>query len=174
MSVNIDVVDSSRRDNGFLVDERRLHPHAISCHDVASLVNGVLRRAGTESIARLRIFGHGHDGLQAVGGGTRPSAVQYIAIDNSGELMNRTTLSLLCGHFAAGAIVQLFGCRVARAYGELLLWELARLWQVRVQASNVRHDADPHDRFGSGHIREANADPTLWNSSPFASSGQGR
>jgi hypothetical protein len=59
MPVRIDVIDSTRRDNGFLAGQRRIHQNPVLCTDLATMVMGVIDRANGQAIERLRIFGHG-------------------------------------------------------------------------------------------------------------------
>jgi hypothetical protein len=160
MTVRIDVIDSSRRDNGFLEDQRRMHHNPVLCSDLPTMVVGVIERAGGQTIERLRIFGHGRGGVQAVGGGTRPQLHQLIAVNSEGNLYNAYLLSMLCGCFAESALVQLHGCRVARDWrGTLLVYHLANLWRVRVQAAYDRQFADRIDRFEGAKFIEADGTP---------------
>jgi hypothetical protein len=160
MTVRIDVIDMARRDNGFLADQRRMHRNPVLCSDLATLIMGVIERAGGQPIGRLRIFGHGRAGRQAVGGGTRPEPHQLIAIDENANLHNSYLLSMLCGCFAPNALVQLHGCRIAQGWqGTLLVYQLANLWRVRVQAAYERQIADPDDRFEGARYIEADGNP---------------
>lgn len=160
MSVQIDVIDSSRRDNGFLTDQRRIHRNPVFCSNLADLVLGVIERANGQMIERLRIFGHGRGGLQATGGGTRPHAHQIIAVNNSGQLHNSDLLSMLVGCFTPDALVQMHGCRVAGGWrGTLLVYLLANLWHVRVQAAYERQVADRGDHFEGSQYLEADGRP---------------
>jgi hypothetical protein len=160
MSVRIDVVDCSRRDNGFLQAQRQVHRHAVLCSSLADMVLGVIERANGQLIERLRIFGHGRAGVQAVGGGTRAAAHQMIAVADDGNLYNRDLLSMLCGCFANNALVQLHGCRVARDWrGTLLVYLLAHLWRVRVQAAYDSQRADYSDRYEGVLYVEADGSP---------------
>lgn len=160
MPVRIDVIDSARRDNGFLEDQRRLHRNPVLCSDLATMIMGVIERAGGQPIERLRIFGHGRGGLQAVGGGTRPQAHQLIAVEDNGNLHNNYLLSMLCGCFTPEALVQLHGCRIAQGWrGTLLIYQLANLWRVRVQAAYERQVADRADRFEGAQYIEADGRP---------------
>lgn len=168
-TVTIDCVDSSTTDNGFCQAQRRFHPQAVLTNSVRSLVSGVINRAGYKKISRLRIFGHGNKGLQAVGGGQRPDfATQVIYVDNGGNLIPRGLLALLCGRFAPNALVQLHGCDVAAggwSKGLRLLQRLCDLWDVRVQAALVDQYADAGDRFEGTYYIEAdgsyNKNPVL-------------
>ncbi len=169
MPVQIDVVDEAvHPDNGFLVDQRRWHPNAVHSHDVMSLVQGVLGRATSDTISRLRIFGHGRSGQQGVGGGIQtghPQVSQRIGVDSladplPGALWNRGVLAALCGRFTPDALVELHGCHVgARWAGEILCWQLAQLWQVRVRAGIADQVADAHDRFEGRFYVEADGRP---------------
>jgi len=160
MPVRIDVIDCTRRDNGFLNNQRRVHSNPVFCSDLATLVMGVIDRANGQQIDRLRIFGHGHAGHQFVGGGTHAQAHQLIAAYENGELHNRDLLSMLRGCFTADALVQLHGRRVARGTrGNLLVYQLAHLWQVRVQAGYDRQFADRGDHFEGSRYLEADGRP---------------
>ena len=160
MPVRIDVIDCTRRDNGFLNNQRRVHSNPVFCSDLATMVMGVIDRANGQQIDRLRIFGHGHAGHQFVGGGTHAQAHQLIAAYENGELHNRDLLSMLRGCFTADALVQLHGCRVARGTrGNLLVYQLAHLWQVRVQAGYDRQFADRGDHFEGSRYLEADGRP---------------
>lgn len=160
MSIHIDVIDSSRRDNGFLNDQRRIHRNPVFCSDLADMVLGVIERANGQPIDRLRIFGHAHGGLQATGGGTRPQAHQMIAVNENGQLHNNYLLSMLVGCFTPDAVVQMHGCRVARGWqGTTLVYLLANLWRVRVQAAYDSQYADQGDHFEGSQYLEADGRP---------------
>lgn len=171
MPVQIDVVDSTvRPDNGFLADHRRAHPRAVRSHDVLSMVLGVLARAADQPISRLRIFGHGRQGQQNVGGGTLPDVTEAMFVEPNvqpsrgrpapGELWNRGILQMLNGHFTPDAIVELHGCRVGTHWeGSILLWQLSQLWRVRVRAGLARQVSDAADRFEDSSYVEGDGRP---------------
>ena len=160
MSVRIDVIDSARRDNGFLADQRRMHRNPVLCSGLADMILGVIERANGQPIERLRIFGHGGSAIQAVGGGVRPQRHDVIALDSNGNLHNRDLLVMLHGCFTQDALVQMHGCRVGRGWrGNLLVSLLANLWQVRVQAAYDSQYADRGDHFEGSQFVEADGRP---------------
>ncbi len=162
MPVRISVVDSFQNDR-VLQTDRRAHPNAVLSSDVGSFVAGVLVRANGQPIERMRIFGHGRNGQQNVGGGTHPTIQQVLTTDDSGALYHRAILSMLCGCFTPDAIVELHGCRVSQGgWGSLLLVGLGNLWRVRVRAGSVRQFHDRRDRIEGNYFE--------WDGSPNAQS----
>jgi len=152
--LKINIIDSdTKHDNGFLQRERTLHPGYISCHDVKSMVHNIKLKAGARKIAVLRIFGHGHEGSQRVGGGQRGNDSQRFWIDDRGRLHHRDLLSLLSHHFTHHGIVQLHGCEVADTWkGKRLLKELAHLWHCRVMAAVKEQHAHSGGIFDGTYI----------------------
>ena len=152
--VRISVIDSNTRDdNGFLARERALHPNYIGCHDVRSMVANVLHRAGGRKIARLRIYGHGHEGSQRVGGGQKGDNSQRFWIDQRGILHHRDLLSLWRNHFTRHAVVQLHGCEVGAGWeGRKLLRDLALMWHVRTMAAVKEQHALAGSAFEGRYI----------------------
>ena len=111
-------------------------------NSVAEVVGGVIQQVGRNnfnSVAKLKIFGHGWPGNQRVGGGqsTPIQLAQVIGIDGqTGSLKNQAFLALLKPYLQRDGVVQLHGCRVAEGpLGKSLLFALANLWDCRVQAA---------------------------------------
>ncbi len=151
--VRLTVIDNFPKDDGFLPRCRALHPRHFNCHDVQSMVTVVLNAAGHRKIARLRIFGHGHEGSQRVGGGQGGNDHQRFWVDPRGRLHNQGPLKLLCHHFTPHALVQLHGCEVAHGRrGLQLLRRLADLWGVRVQAAVKIQHANRGSHFNGRYI----------------------
>jgi hypothetical protein len=160
MPIHIHTIDASNNDNGLLARARHNHQDAILTNCVLDVVVGILQRVGDNRIDRIDIIGHGHPGQLNVGGGTRPESHQVIAINENGYLFNRNILALLCGHFVPNALVRLHACRLAQGWrGELLLFSLADLWQIRVQGGLATQFPDCHDRFEGRMYFESNGTP---------------
>lgn len=163
MPVQIHTIDASSNDNGQLARARTNHREAVLTNCVLDVVVGILQRVGDSLIDRLDIIGHGHPGQLNVGGGVCPAAHQVIAFDKSGRFYNRDILALLCGRFAPNALVRLHACRLAQGWrGELLLFQLADLWQVRVQGALVTQFPDRSDRFEGRYYVESNGTPGVF------------
>lgn len=140
----INVIDSYKGDphDHFLPKCRMKHPHHLNSHDVHSMVTVVSNAARDKKISLLRIFCHGHEGSQAVGGGRHPKPNQKFWVDDSGKLHHSGILQPLRSHFAANATVQLHGCEVAEENkGLLLLRHLSFLWHVEVMAAFSKQHA---------------------------------
>jgi hypothetical protein len=153
--MDIDVVDSNLCDNGFLAHQRRLHPNAVLAESVPSMIEGILRRLGTDGvIGRLRIFGHAGAGEQGMGNSeVTMKDEQLIQIDSRGHLTNRAQLVRLCGRFAPNAVVELHGCQVARnRRGRDLLRQLSHLWQVTVRGGVRDQNPDARDAFEGPYL----------------------
>jgi hypothetical protein len=160
MPIRIQTIDASSNDHGQLARARSNHRNAILTNCTLDVVIEALRRAGEDLIEQIDIIGHGHPGQLNVGGGVSPEAHQVIAIDENGRLFNRNILSMLCGHFTSNAVVRLHACRVAQGWrGELLLFNLADLWRIRVQGGLVTQFPDRRDHFEGTHFVEANGAP---------------
>lgn len=160
MTVRIHTIDMSSNDRGQLARARSNHPQALLTSNVSDLIRVISHRIGEDQIEQLDIIGHGHPGQINVGGGVRATAAQVIAVDIGYQLYNADLLSMLCGKFAPGAVVRLHACQLAQGMsGEMLLFQLARLWQVRVQGALVTQFPDRADRFEGRYYTEANGTP---------------
>jgi len=140
----INVIDNHTGDrhDKFLPQCRMKHPHHLDCHDVQSMVTVVSNAARSGKITVLRIFGHGHEGSQAVGGGRHPKPDQRFWVDERGRLHHSGMLQPLRNHFSPNATVELHGCEVAEQNrGLLLLRHLSYLWHVEVVAAFSKQHA---------------------------------
>ena len=144
MPIDIDVretgsdVDphSSSLNMGTLASIQQSLPGAVFADNVTQLMSRILVRLGSETIRRLRIFGHGAPGRQFIGGGLFPGYDQVIGVDAAGGLMSSAVLCQLGGRFARDGLVELHGCSTgAGAPGEALVAKLAIAWRVDVIAS---------------------------------------
>lgn len=150
-------------DNGFLRNCLKVHPDAIKTIRVRDFVSSILRRVGDRRIELLRVFGHGTDGEQNVGGGfprdnqetckqgfdVDPKYDNEMCIKRCGtELNHHALLSRLCGRFTANAVVELHGCHTGRnSKGLYMCRALAKLWNVRVRAGIAKQYPDQADNF---------------------------
>jgi hypothetical protein len=117
------------------------------------MVQVVLQTAGQHKIARLRIFGHGHEASQRVGGGQGGNDTQRFWLDKKGRLHHQGLLAHLCHRFTPHAVVQLHGCEVAGGrLGLHFLKRLAHLWRVRVQAAVKEQYAHQGSHFNGKYI----------------------
>jgi hypothetical protein len=134
----VNVIDNHKGDrhDRYLPKCRMLHPKHLNCHSVHSMVIAVTNAAKSGKISVLRIFGHGHPGSQAVGGGRNPNHHQKFWVDHGGKLHHQAMLQPLRHLFTPNAIVQLHGCEVAEKHiGLLFLQRLSHLWHVEVMAA---------------------------------------
>ena len=156
MGKRIVTVDASGA--GPLARARNNHRRAVLTRDAMSFVHGVLVAAGDEKISRLDVIGHGHPGLIYIGGGGQDECpTKCIAVESKSYLLsNINVLRLLENKFEPDGIVRLHACRVAQGIaGELLLWQLADLWKVRVQGALVTQFPDNADHFEGNYYVEA-------------------
>lgn len=165
MGKRLVTIDGSQDRNGELQRARRNHPNAILTSDVLTLVNGVLRAMAGEKISQLDIIGHGVPGQVIVGGGTTHcDSTKVIGINENFYLFNYNILTFLKGCFEEDAVVRIHACRVAEgAKGNAFLWQLANLWNVRVQGALVKQFADRADRFEGRYYVEASGNGNLGN-----------
>jgi hypothetical protein len=167
MPFHIHTIDASSNDNGQLRRARNNHPHALLTNNIQDLIRLIHQQIRDQQIEQLDIIGHGHPGQINIGGGVRPRVEQVIAVDDWYQLYNAEILSMLCGKFAPKAIVRLHACRLAQGMrGEMLLFNLAQLWRVRIQGAFVTQFPDRADRFEGRYYREVNGTPE--NLEPFA------
>ncbi|HVS38220.1 MAG TPA: hypothetical protein VMS17_21855 [Gemmataceae bacterium] len=134
----VNVIDGSSNDNGYLARCRQKHPNHLACHDVQSMVqvvvNHVIAQGGM--ISQLHIFGPGHEGSQAVGGGRHPHPNQKFWVDDKDgkyTAHNCVFLTPLRDYMTSNAMVLLHGCDVAAAskhgnVGLTLLRHLSDMW----------------------------------------------
>ena len=171
-------------DNGSLRRALGIHPGAIQTVTVIEFVEKILSTVLLSPIKRgnidlLRVFGHGADGEQNVGGGFDHVAVEAgtkkpdIAPDAdcciymvNGALNKRGYLQTLRGIFSPDGAVQLHGCYAGRgSEGRTLCLELARLWNVPVSAAYGLQFPDRADSYEGmfitatpqGHVYEKGA-----------------
>ena len=104
---------------------------------VGQMIDDVIERARRPKVITvLRIYSHGMSGATNVAGGQVDASDVWGGIALSNVQALRGTLGRLTPYFSPGARVEFHGCEVAEGSdGEKLLRELARIWQVRVQAS---------------------------------------
>lgn len=147
---DITVIDKSDDDprhlkggEGWLAALQAAFPDALRVSSVRVMVEQILHRLGSDGrIRRLQIYGHGwmirrQGGVQAVfESQTELHRDALLAIDRSGNLMNRNELMRLTLWFAPDGFVELRGCNVAYGHrGRELLRQLHMLWGVPVRAS---------------------------------------
>jgi hypothetical protein len=156
--------DRSKRTKGWLVGLRATFPHALLANNVHDMVEQILRQVGSGRINRLRIYGHGsiyrgQGGLQGMGDSfTGSRGHQLITVTRRGDLLNRTDLERLRGHFEPDAVVELRGCNVAHGHrGREILRQLSDLWHTRVQAGTEVQYHTPGDTIDNfeGPVVEA-------------------
>lgn len=163
MGLKIDVVAEhiyEGADNGVLELFAKVNAGALRSLTVSDMVNKVAGRAGAQKIELLRLFGHGNEGLQTLGGGyvgTQPDFTKLNAqaiFLNGAVLSHQASLGKLQGKFDTKAVVELHGCLVGRgAKGQALCTALARFWNVIVRAGIDDQRADAGNVFESGHIQ---------------------
>jgi hypothetical protein len=159
----VKVVDGDPTDNTMIAD-RRTHPDAELCTDLPSFVNAVKNGCDQKknSIGLLYVCGHGAPGIQAVGGGRAPRLTTMMSVDRWGNLRQTALLGQLTALFTSEAIVRLDGCNVAQCWrGKALLYELAKLWNVRVQGGTVTQYNDPLSKLEGTEMMEA-VPPSKW------------
>lgn len=165
MGKRIITIDAAN--DGALRLARANHRNAVLTNDVGEFVRLVLTAAGGEKISRPDVIGHGHPGLIYVGGAGRSNdGSKSIGVNvNSSGLYNTNMLRLLEGAFEANAFVRLHACRVAQGlHGQMLLWQLADLWKVRVQGAVVTQFPDNADRFeGSLYVESTGSNGAFGN-----------
>jgi hypothetical protein len=145
-------------------EDRKLHPDAELTTDLISFVKAVKGAVDSKagSIGFLYVSGHGAPGVQLVGGGRHTKLSQMISVDRWGKLRQTKLLGQLTPLFAKDAVVRLDGCNVAESWrGKVLLWELAELWNVRVQGGTITQLVDKHSMTEGNQLMEAVPD-SLW------------
>ncbi|MDH3528976.1 MAG: hypothetical protein OEQ28_05390 [Acidobacteriota bacterium] len=107
----------------------------LMSNGLMEMKNRIIKTAVSQSIKVLRIWGHGGPGVQNVSLGTcdpgnKEHGMSAITINNLNNLIQ------LGPYFAPNARAELRGCSVANDKGRMMS-ALARLWQVRVQATTL-------------------------------------
>lgn len=138
--MNINVIDTV---DPWLVHARSIllamHKNVIEIekgpNGVDRMVTDIIKMLAGQRISVLRIYAHGYPGAIGIATGHEYEG-DLSAIDQSELEAIRPTLQRLTPYFDPQARVELQGCLVAEgSKGEKLLVGLARIWQVRVQAS---------------------------------------
>ena len=145
-------------------DNRILIYEVVSVFD---MVDRILKSIGPRRIKRLRVFGHGSEGIVQMGPfvytgrrvidlSGRPRIDQSdlvkvimvvqsetrsqtgVTITTEYKLINEAYLRKLVGKFDKSGWVELHSCRVVDKSGRELIKALARLWGVQVHASDAK------------------------------------
>lgn len=158
--VNLDILSDTQTSDYAMEEVRRSLPNGIVVSSVLDMVDKINRRTVNDKLGRLRVFGHGSPGHQAVGSvlvrqtagrshydyaGDSSKLLVVVRVilaardgttgGSSDALFNKHKLLQLKSRFASDGWVELHGCNVAMGeLGTRLLRNLALLWQVSVKA----------------------------------------
>jgi hypothetical protein len=148
MPVDLDITSNS--DDDLMKEIRQALASPINVDTVNDMVNKVLRRLGNAAnLRRLRIFGHGVEGIVSLGRfSRRPTSVDELT--RSGDtarilmagpseppqITNDRELQRLAGRFARGAYIELHSCNASQgAAGRRLIRGMCSLLRVSIKAS---------------------------------------
>jgi hypothetical protein len=132
------------------------------------MVNRILNTLGpANKLHRLRIFGHGNEGVQGVSNSRHAPLSQTISVQCRGgvcgPLTNQNHLQRLSGRFALDGWAELCGCDVGDGVQGLeLLQRLAALWNVPVKASEDRQKPRHARRGLGGDVVAARPNGTIY------------
>lgn len=131
--VDINVVENSKNDNGFLDDAAGHFGNPVRATDKADLIKKVLARLGEgDCIKTLTLAGHGSPGNISTGDGQKVEKCKHI---NGNGNDWKTPFKALQGKFCAGAKIVIWGCNVGACNeGASKLHEISQFFGVRVEA----------------------------------------
>lgn len=145
---DINVVEDSKNDNGFLTAAAKHFPNPIRVTSKADLAKKVLASLGRgDCIKKLTLVGHGREGLISTGDGNKTETCKHI---NGNSQEWKDALKGLKGKFCAGAKIVLWGCNTGGGdAGKKKTQEIADYFGVTVEAQTGKVYGDGTTETGS-------------------------